>query len=304
MILVTYMEKYGVDYEDIFAPVANVNTVRLTCAIAASKGWKVYQDDAKTAFLHAPLENGKWIKLPDGKFIYINKALYGLKEAPREWFKTFREFMLAEGFHQSKVEPCLFFKGSMFVTLYVDDTLSTGEDEEVQCFREKLRKRFKCGKGGLADHYIGIQVEQTDMHISLNQKQYLLTKLEEFGKFLGSNQRFACATPLIPQFQNLLIEADESNETEPNFPYRRMVGALVYLMICTRLDISAAVSVVSKYLHNPKKIHCDMVRRIYRYLRGTVDYGLIFPKGQGTQLEGYCDSSFANLESYRSLSGH
>ena len=87
------------------------------------------------------------------------------------------------------------------MTLYIDDTLSTGEDEEVQCFREKLRKRIKCRKGGLADHYIGIQVEQTNKHISLNQKQYLLTKLEEFGKFLGSNQRFACATPLIPQFQ-------------------------------------------------------------------------------------------------------
>ena len=91
-----FMEKYGLDYQDIFAPVANVNTIRITCAIAAVKGWKVYQDDAKTAFLHAPLQNGKMIKLPNGKFIFITKALYGLKEAPREWFKTFRQFMLEE----------------------------------------------------------------------------------------------------------------------------------------------------------------------------------------------------------------
>ena len=100
LVSLGYMEKYGVDYQDIFAPVANVNTVRLTCAIAASKRWKVYQDDAKTAFLHAPLDNGKWVKLPTGKFIYIKKALYGLKEAPREWFKTFRKFMLDEGFDE------------------------------------------------------------------------------------------------------------------------------------------------------------------------------------------------------------
>ena len=299
-----FMEKFGIDYEDIFAPVANFNTIRTAFAIAAAKNWTVYQDDQKTAFLNASLEKAKWIKLPDGKVALITKALYGLKESPREWFKTYLQFMIEEGFTQSKVDPCLFFKRDILVNLYVDDTLSTGVDSIVKLFRQNLRRRFKCGSGGIADHYLAIHVTQTPTEISLDQSQYIKDKLEEFAEHLGPNHQQKCSTPLLPQFQNLLIEADESGELEPEFPYRKMVGALVYLMVCTRFDIAAAVSVVSKYLHQPKKIHCDIVRKIYLYLRGTTDYALTYRKNGSTTLKGFCDASFANLESYKSLSGH
>ena len=99
----------------------------------------MYQNDQTTAFLHSDLIPGKWIQLPDGKYAFITKALYGLEEAPRKWFLTYRQFMLDEGFKQSQVEPCLFFKDDVIAVVHVKDTLSTGKTEAVKAFiREKL----------------------------------------------------------------------------------------------------------------------------------------------------------------------
>jgi hypothetical protein len=85
-------------------------------------------------------------------------------------------------------------------------------------------------------------------------------------------------------------------EIEQDFPYREMFGSLVFLQTMTRFDISAAVSIVSKYLNKSKKIYCDMIRRIYSYLRGTKDLKLCYDKEGKVELFGYCDASFANLE--------
>jgi hypothetical protein len=131
----------------------------------------------------------------------------------------------------------------------------------------------------------------------MNQKSYILQKLNEYEKYIGKERK--ASTPLNPDFQELLLDAEHSYEFEADFPYRNMVGSLNYMMIGTRLDIAAALSIVSKFCDNPKKIHCDMVRRIYWYLRGNLNLGLKFRKrGTPLVLEGYCDSSFANLENY------
>ena len=299
-----FMEKYGIDFEDVFAPVAHYNSIRTVIGIAASRNWKIYQDDMSTAFLNAVLPHTKWIKLPNGKFVEIKKALYGLKEAPKEWFETFKAFMFEEGFSQSPVEPCIFNKDSLIVALYVDDTLSTGEEEAVLEFREKLQGKFKCGSGGLASLYLGLAIKQSKESIALSQSHYIEEKLDLFKEYLGSNEKLKCSMPLVPQFQEILLEADKSDEFEPLFPYRSMVGTLNHLVSGTRFDIAAATSIVSKFLHKPKKIHCDMVRRIYFYLRDTVDLNLTFKLGSNIYHTAYCDSSFANLENYRSLCGH
>jgi len=209
-----FMERFGVDYDNIFAPVANFNTIRTTFAIAASKRWTVYQDDQKTAFLNAELEKPKLIRLLSRKLAKITKALYGLKESPREWFQTYLKFMIKEAFNRSQVAPCLFFKADPIVTLYVDDTLSTGKESAVNDLRAKLRAKLKCGSGGIAEHYLGIFVTQEKDFISLNQTQYIKDKLAEFAEFLGPNPNSQCSTPLIAQFQNLLIAADESDEVQ------------------------------------------------------------------------------------------
>lgn len=254
-----FLEKYGIDYDEVFAPVAKFPSIRTQIAVAAAKGWKIFQDDVKAAYLNAELEKPKAMRLPNGKIVLLKKALYGLKESGRCWFLLFKVFMEKEGFKQSQADSCIFIKKNLNVGLYVDDILTSGGDIEIAEFRKLLRNRFKLSdKGGLAKKYLGINIEQHDDYISVDQEKYLEEKLNEYKEFLSGKPS---STPLTVDFQKELQNADKSG-TDPNFPYRSMVGSLNYAMMGTRFDISAAVSILSNYCEKP------MVRRIYSYIKG------------------------------------
>jgi hypothetical protein len=309
-----YSQQYGKDYIETFAPVAKFKSIRTIFALAAIKGWKVYHDDATSAFLNGTLKESVYMDQPKGfsstnakeKWLLI-KALYGLKQAPREWNSAFDDFMISEGFTKSLCDPCLYFKimngSQIIVGIYVDDTITTGANvKDIDDFRLKLKTRFKCSEGGLLNWCLGMEVKQLDGSISLNQTQYLAGKIAEFELFLDTNSHRS--TPLDSNFQQILEEGEDSTEVDSLFPYRSMVGSLSYLANGTRPDISAAVGVVSRFLFNPKLIHCNMVKRIYYYLRQTMDYSLIYKKNTNTQLLGYCDASWGNNEDYSLVSGY
>ena len=299
-----FREIYGIDYEEVFAPTIRQKVVRTITAIAASNKWHIFSDDMKAAYLNVKLEKGRWLQLPDGRFVEIWRALYGLKESARLWFQTFRDFLISIGFTQSKVEPCVFTRGKLIVAIFVDDTLSTGPDNEIQEFRKALHAKFKVSKeGGICKQFLSIDMVQGKRGIYLCQNKYLEDKLELYKHNIHDNPNYQVASPLLPSFQTLLLQAEKSNETEHNFPYREMVGSLGYLANGTRFDITAALSIVSRFCNSPKKIHCEMVRRIYQYLRGSRRC-LFFPYGLKIIMTGYCDSSFANLEDYTSLAGY
>jgi hypothetical protein len=299
-----FREIQGIDYEEVFAPTVRQKVVRTMCAIAACHKWKLYSDDMKAAYLNVILKEGRWIKLPNGQYVKINRALYGLKESARLWFQTFRDFLLSNGFSQSQTEPCVFVKNKLIVAIFVDDTLSTGPKNDIHDFRKMLHGRFKMSKnGGECKKFLSIEIYQENEGIKLSQNSYLEEKLILYNNFIHENPKYQVASPLTPNFQDLLLVADESNETEPSFPYREMVGSLGYLANGTRFDISAALSIVSRFCNNPKKIHCNMVRRIYQYLRGNQGY-LYFPYKLELKMTGYSDSSYGNLEDYTSLAGY
>ena len=303
-----FREIHGIDYDEVYSPTVKQKLVRAIVAIAASKNWKIYQDDCKAAYLNAVLEKGKWLKLPNGHFVFIRKCLYGLKESAREWFKLVKSYLISLGFHQNPADPCTFFKLDkekeldIVLALFVDDTLTTGKETSIQEFRHQFRKRFRVSdKGGICKHFLSIGFSEDDQYIYMDQSTYIKQKLTDYSQYLG-NPMQGCATALLPNFQEALIQAENSQETEPNFPYRELVGSLVYASNGTRFDITAAVSIVSRFANEPKKIHCDMVRRIYHYLRAN-PRKLKFKKGGSIKLVGYCDSSLGNLEDYSSLAG-
>ena len=303
-----FTQRHGIDYDEIFSPVLQFKSVRVLKAISASHGYKVYQDDVKTAFLNAPLDKGMWMKHPDGKgYVFLRKALYGLKQAPREWYDLFSSYLIKLDWTRLKSDPCIFTKtingAPYYIGVYVDDILSSGKDKNiVDKIRDEFRKRFKMSSGGLATHYLGIQITQDEYGIRLNQTQYIKDKLLEFENHLDPHRCFS--TPLDPNFQNLLQKADSDDQVESSFPYREMVGSLIYLTQATRFDIATAVSVVSRFLAKPKKIHCDMVRKIFYYLRGSMNLELVYSRNNLLELYGYCDASYANAEGYKSMSGY
>ena len=149
---------------------------------------------------------------------------------------------------------------------------------------------------------LGMEVKQEDGCILVNQNQYIQQKLIEFDYLLQPNLKRS--SPLDSNFQELLHQAETSEEKEDNFPYREIVGSLSYAASGTRPDISTSVSIVSRFLDKPKRIHCDMVRRILYYLRYRPELQLCYTNHSSTQINAFSDASWANAENYASISGH
>jgi hypothetical protein len=315
-----FLQRHGKDFFETFAPVAKFKSIRLLLAIAAYRKQKVFHDDATSAFLNGILKERVILEPPEGYKVQtekqdmptknfkwlLRKALYGLKQAPREWNEVLHKFLTGNGFTQSKRDPCIYIKGNgdkqILLGVYVDDILTTGKDTAaVNAFRDSLKRKFKCSQGEELKWCLGMEINQREDGILLTQENYINQKLAEFGVYLKPDvQR---KIPLVANFQQLLIEAQDSEEYDPKFPYREIVGSLMYASSVTRPDISAAVGVVSRFLEKPKRLHCEMVKQILYYLRQTADYGLFYGSKGNQTVTGYVDASWANNEDYTSLYG-
>ncbi|GAA0147368.1 transmembrane signal receptor [Lithospermum erythrorhizon] len=165
-----YSQKEGIDYTEVYAPVARMDTVRMIISVAAHKGWKIMQLDVKSAFLHRELIEDVYVEQPRGyeskgkkHMVYkLHKALYGLKQAPRAWFSRIERHFLDEGFEENRNEHTLFTKRSkegriVIVSLYVDDLIITGDDEElIAKFKSSLIKQFDMTDLGGMSYFLGI----------------------------------------------------------------------------------------------------------------------------------------------------
>ncbi|XP_029129864.1 uncharacterized protein LOC109816369 isoform X2 [Cajanus cajan] len=262
-----YTQTYGIDYEETFAPVAKMNTVRVVLALAAHFGWDLHQLDVKNAFLHGNLEEEVYMEIPPGfevknernKVCLLKKALYGLKQSPRAWFGRFTKVMVSLGYRQSQGDHTLFIKHSStgkltLLLVYVDDMIIAGDDEtEKLALKEKLAAQFEMKDLGKLKYFLGIEVAYSKNGIFISQRKYVLDLLKETGK-LG------CRTSTVPIEQNHRIGSEESAPVE-KAQYQRLVGKLIYLSH-TRPDIAYAVSVVSQFMHDPRERHMQAVDKI------------------------------------------
>jgi len=309
-----FTQKYGIDFFETFAPVAKLKSVRLLTQIAASQKLVLFQDDAPSAFLNGELKERIIMQqIPGyddgtGRLCVLKKTLYGLKQSPREWNQVIDAFLKGEGFKPTVSDPCIYIKqvnGSYLIcAVYVDDIITGGKDDNhLHEFRKRLHKRFNMSEGGPLELYLGCHFERNQKgDYSINQEQYLLRKLTEFDAFIGKGYR---SSPLPTNFEQLLENSKDDDLIKPNsFPYREMVGSLMYAMVATRPDLAQPLSIVSKFMSKPKQIHCDLLRHIYMYVRGTTDFKLLYTSnGSKDKLHGYVDASYANNEDSRSTSG-
>jgi hypothetical protein len=297
----------GIDFHETFAPVVNFKSVRVIVALAAHKGWHMYQDDVPTAFLRASLDETIYMQQPIGfehgtKSCRLIKSLYGLRQSPRLWNEYFDTFLRSQGLQPTPADPCVYVSDSLVVALFVDDILTTGISKDaILKFRASMQSYFNMDptNGGILEWYLGIQFLSNTEGIAMNQSLYLKEKLNRYSRYIASG---GASSPLPSNFQELL--QTESEPAPPNFPYRSMVGSLMYAMVCTRPDLALAVSIASRYLAEPKKVHCDIVSHIWKYVRNNLNLGLQFTRGDGTlTLEGYVDASYANEPQCKSTTG-
>ncbi|KAE8725434.1 Indole-3-acetic acid-amido synthetase GH3.17 [Hibiscus syriacus] len=305
-----FSQQYGLDYDETFSPVAKLTTVRVLLALAANKDWNLWQMDVKNAFLHGELDREIYMTQPMGfqsqdhpEYVCkLRKALYGLKQAPRAWYGKIAEFLTKSGYSVTPADSSLFVKANegklAIVLVYVDDLIITGDDEaEILQTKENLSVRFQMKELGQLKHFLGLEVDRTHEGIFLCQQKYAKDLLKRFGML-------ECKSTSTPMEPNIKMCAHEGKDLEDATMYRQLVGSLIYLTL-TRPDISYAVGVMSRYMQNPKKPHLEAVRRILRYVKNTIDYGLLYKKGEDCKLVGYCDADYAgDHDTRRSTTGY
>ncbi|KAJ9565416.1 hypothetical protein OSB04_001382 [Centaurea solstitialis] len=284
-----FSQQYGLDYDETFSPVAKITTIRVLLALAAKLDREIYMDQPK-GFEDATNSN---------HVCKLRKALYGLKQ--RAWYGKIAEFLTRSGYSVAHADSSLFIKeidGKLAIVLvYVDDLIITGDDErEIHQTRANLSVRFQMKELGELKHFLGLEVDRTKEGLFLCQQKYTRDILQKFGMM----ECKPASTPIEPNAKF----AHEGKELDDGMMYRQLVGSLIYLTL-SRPDISYAVGVMSCYMQSPRKPHLDAARWILRYIKETINYGLIYRRGEDCKLVGYCDADYAgDYDTRRSTTGY
>lgn len=299
-----FMQEEGVDYSETYSPTVRFESIRMMIAAAASEELHMEQMDVTTAFLYAALEEEVYLEIPEGMFatelpgkvLRLLKALYGLKQSSRMWNLHIDKALSEFGLHRLTSDICVYaaFEGAdrVLLGLFVDDMMMIGKLlARIGQVKEFLHSRFKMKDLGAASFVLGMEIRRLPGgDIQLLQEKYLG---EVLRKFPVVNTR-AASTPLPPAWKICQHDAPQDAEGRADMegiPYRSAIGSLMYLAVCTRPDIAAAISSLSRFNANPGMAHWEGVQHVLRYLQGTSGEGLCFRKGVSTKLWGYCDSS-------------
>ncbi|KAM1528050.1 hypothetical protein ACFX1Z_017449 [Malus domestica] len=292
-----FSQEAGLDYGETFSPVVKPTTVRLILALAAHYNWPLRQLDVKNAFLHGILNEEVYMSQPPGfedpQFPYLvcklHKSLYGLKQAPRAWNDRFTQFLPQLGFQTTTSDPSLFVKpvdGAIVVLLlYVDDIIITGNaSSAIQQVVAALTNEFELKDLGPLHFFLGIQISKTAHGLFLSQEKYIVDLLKK----TDMTDAKPAVTPCLPY--NRLLKDDGQPFNNPGL-YRSVVGALQYLVF-TRPDIAFSVHQVSQFMQAPMLSHFTAVKRILRYLKGSLSKGITYSKGE-LLLKAFSDADWA-----------
>jgi hypothetical protein len=260
-----YAQRQGVDFDEVFAPVARMETVRLMLAIAAHCGWQVHHMDVRSAFLNGELAEEVYVHQPpgyasvgnEGKVLRLHKALYGLRQAPRAWNAKLDASLASLGFERSPLEHAVYKrhgdKATLLVGVYVDDLIITAMDEkEIALFKKQMHQLFDMSDLGLLSYYLGLEVKQDGGTIMLCQSAYAKKILDATG-MAGCN---VCHTPMENRLK--LSKASPEDAVDAT-RFRSVVGSLRYLCN-SRPDITHAVDMVSRFMEAPSTAHWAAVK--------------------------------------------
>lgn len=302
-----FTQRYGVDYDETYAPVVRYTSVRLLIALAVSRGLKIHQMDAVTAFLQGDVSHEIYMEQPEGyndstnRVCKLKRAIYGLKQAGRMWNVKLDSTLKRIGLVPLTMDPCVYVTADMnlMVAIYVDDFLIFYEDAELlRKLMDDLSTKFRMKDMGPAKGCIGIRINlNDDGTIELDQQTYIREVLKRFGmedcKPLGN-----------PCDINAKLSKITDDEIINSVPYQEAIGCLLFIAQATRPDISFAVNNVSRFNNAHTQAHWGAVKRIMRYLKKTVDYKLMYRKSEGN-LEAFTDADWASdIDSRRSVSGY
>nr|GEV33108.1 retrovirus-related Pol polyprotein from transposon TNT 1-94 [Tanacetum cinerariifolium] len=293
-----HKQEEDIDYDEVFAPVARVEAIRLFFAFASYMNFPMYQMDVKSAFLYGTIKEEVYVSQPLGfmdpefpKKVYkVEKVLYGLHQAPRSWYETLSTYLLDNGFHRRHIDKTLFIKrlkgDYLLVQVYVDDIIF-GSTKKSLCdeFEQIMHNRFQMSSMGELTFFLGLQVQQKEDGIFINQDKYVGEILKKFGFF-------CIRSASTPMESHKPLTKDENGEDVDVHLYRSMIGSLMYFT-SLRPDIMFSVCACSRFQVQLKVSHLHAVKRIFRYLKGQPKLGLWYPKDFPLTGEAFFNSDYA-----------
>ena len=302
-----YSQVQGIDYTETFSPVIKHDSVRVIFAIALVLRMHMRQFDIGTAYLNSDLTTRIYMHQPEG---FVNhktpfyvclllKSLHGLKQSWRLWNHTFDAFLKLYDLITSDADTCVYYRLSsnrtvdLIVGIFVDDGIVCATNEQdLDAVITHLSTMFKVTHGPM-DYYVGFQVHRNPAThtIFINQARYVSDIIQRFKLDVANH----VSTPADTHNPLQATQGPDDLPLPSFVPYREAVACLMYAMVLTRPDIAFAVSRVAKFTSNPCQSHWTAVKRIFRYLSGTVNLGISY-HGSSTDLtiRGYCDADYAD----------
>lgn len=277
--------------------------------------------DVKSAYLHSKVDEEIYLQQPRGfeqvgakdtKLVCkLRKSIYGLKQAAYNWNQSINSFLVNEGFERSKCDSCLYFRRNgdqfEFIVIWVDDIIICGSSlERVNSVKSKFCVAFKMEDKGELKWFLGMEVSQSPGKVCVNQSQYITSLLDRFG-MSDCKGVFSPGVEKDPLTKSQCPEVGSEECIEMRkYDYRGVVGALLYLAVYTRPDISYSVGVLSQFLDNPGMTHWIAAKRVLRYLKSTINCALTYCHDKtGIILSGASDADWAgNLDDRKSMSGY
>lgn len=288
-----FHQRPGIDFRETFSPVVKPATIRSVLSLAVQRNWSLRQLDVSNAFLHGKLDVPVYMSQPPGfkdaskpgHVCLLRRSLYGLRQAPRAWYNSLSASLVAFGFIQSRADTSLFTlrKGSLslFVLVYVDDLIITGScDSQIAAVTKHLQASFAIKDLGPLSFFLGIEVAQCKEGLFLSQHKYIVDLLCRF-KLEGSKP---IGTPMSSK-------SAASNGFVDGTEYRSAIGGLQYLTL-TRPDIAFAVNKLAQHMSAPTPENWNSVKRLFRYLKGTMHHGLLLRRCDTLNITTYSDSDF------------
>ncbi|GJU15950.1 putative ribonuclease H-like domain-containing protein, partial [Tanacetum coccineum] len=298
-----HRQEEGIDYEEVFAPVARIEAIRLFLAYASFIGFLVYQMDVKSALLYGTIEEEVYVTQPPGfkdpdhpyKVYKVVKALYGLHQAPRACYEILANYMLGNRFKIGKIDQTFFIKKQkgdiLLVHVYVNDIIFGSTNKELcTAFKKLMKDKFHMSSMGELTFFLGLQVQQKEDGIFISQDKYVAEILKKF------NYTDKKSASTLVDLEKPLVKDGDADDVDVHL-YRSMIGSLMYLTT-SRPDIMFAVCVCARFQVTPKILHLLAVKRIFRYLKGKLTLGLWYSRDSPFELVAYTDSDCAGATQY------
>lgn len=304
----------NIDFFETFAPVTRMETVLLFLTIAANLGYEVKHVDFNSAYLNASLEEDIYMRQPKGYPLHtdrrlvlrLNKAIYGLKQAGREWYLLLSGTLTEMGWKSNPKDPCFFTRenGGTFehLLVYVDDVLIAAPSiERADTIKDELSSHFAIKDLGPVSYFLGIKIEshKGERTFYLSQPDMINGIIQRYEL---SQQPPVTTAPILPSMS--LAPHTETATEASRLRYASLVGSLLYISRCSRPDIAFAVGICTRFQSNPGPHHHALAERIALYLKSTIDTQLELGACHSLSLRAFSDADWAGDQvKYASTTG-